>query len=249
MAGPRSSCMIERMIRQPMIFIVEDDPVIRSLVQGAFETEGFQARSAPDARAFWALLDQQEPDLVILDIMMPGEDGLSVCRKLQERSRVPVIITSARGEPLDRILGLEIGADDYLAKPFNDRELIARARAVLRRKDRDLKARTRQVFKFEEWTLETSTRRLSNASACDVELTSGEYDLLVLFLGRPQEVLSRDEITDALRGRRFDVYDRSIDVQVSRLRRKLNEQDRAVPLIRTIRNGGYMFAAEVRVSA
>lgn len=230
-----------------LVYVVEDDPVIRELVAAALVADGFRARTAENAAGFWALMAEAEPDLIVLDIMMPGEDGLSVCRKLQTRSRAPVIIASARGEAMDKVLGLEIGADDYLAKPFNDRELIARARAVLRRRVRQDDLPVRPAYQFLGWRLETATRRLLDGEDRNVELTSGEFELLLLFLKRNGAVLSRDEITDALRGRTYDVYDRSIDVQVSRLRRKLEAIDPAMTLIRTIRNGGYMFTAPVRV--
>lgn len=233
-----------------LIYVVEDDPVIRELVFDALIADGFRARTAEHAEAFWALMDDAEPDLIVLDIMMPGEDGLSVCRKLQTRSRAPVIIASARGEAMDKVLGLEIGADDYLSKPFNDRELIARIRALLRRRMKDDEAPLRPTYEFCGWRLETATRRLLDGASAEVDLTSGEFDLLLLFLKRNGAVLSRDEITDALRGRTYDVYDRSIDVQVSRLRRKLDGIEASTTtLIRTIRNGGYMFTAAVKVSS
>jgi len=232
----------------PLVYVVEDDPVIRELVAAALVADGFRTRTAEHAEGFWALLADAEPDLIVLDIMMPGEDGLSVCRKLQGLSRVPIIIASARGEAMDKVLGLEIGADDYLSKPFNDRELLARVRAVLRRRTRQDDLPIRPIFRFCEWRLETAARRLLDHQDRDVELTSGEFDLLLLFLKRSGAVLSRDEITDALRGRSYDVYDRSIDVQVSRLRKKLEPIDANMTLIRTIRNGGYMFTAPVQVS-
>lgn len=232
-----------------LVYVVEDDPVIRQLVAEALVANGFRVGTAEHAQDFWRLMNEAEPDLIILDIMMPGEDGLSVCRKLATRTRAAIIIASARGEAMDKVLGLEIGADDYLAKPFNDRELIARVRAQLRRRTRLEELSARPTYVFEGLRLETATRRLFDSEDRLIDLTSGEFDMLVLFLKRAGTVLSRDEITDALRGRSYDVYDRSIDVQVSRLRRKLDRPDAEVSLIRTIRNGGYTLATQVEVVA
>lgn len=226
----------------PVVYVVEDDAEIRGLVLSIFHREGFAAEGAPDAATFWDLYARAAPDLVVLDIMMPGEDGLSVCRKLRRHTDTPVIVASARGEALDRIIGLEIGADDYLAKPFHPRELVARARAVLRRGERALPPAGRLIFG--EWCLDTGSRELEGPDG-PLELTSGEYALLSALLSRPREVLSRDALMDALKGREADAYDRSIDIQISRLRRKLGDDPRRPRLIRTVRNGGYMLVVPV----
>lgn len=226
-----------------LVHLVEDDPDIRELVCALLEREGMGCEAFPDAAAFWRGWSARKPDLVILDIMMPGEDGLAVCRRLQGER--PVLIASARGEPLDRVIGLEVGADDYIAKPFEPRELVARVRALLRRSARaDRIAQPRRVI-FDGWTLDLASRALVARDGGPVELTAGEFDLLAAFVHRPQQVLSRDDLMDVLRGRQADAFDRSIDIQVSRLRRKLNDDPKEPRLIRTVRNAGYLFATEV----
>jgi len=233
------------MAQDALVYLVEDDPEIRRLVCDLLAREGLRCEAVADAVAFWTLFDRRSPDMVILDIMMPGEDGLSICRRLQDRSPVPVLIASARGEAVDRVLGLEIGADDYLAKPFEPRELVARVRALLRRRDRFASAGAARVRVFAGWRLDLATRALTAPSGDPVELTAGEFDLLAAFLARPRTVLSRDDLMDMLRGRAADVFDRSIDIQVSRLRRKLGDDPREPRLIRTVRNAGYLFTPEV----
>ncbi|MFN3352019.1 MAG: response regulator [Brevundimonas sp.] len=231
------------MMSAPLIRLVEDDPEIRALVGDLLNRSGLACETAPDATAFWRQQKTRPADLVILDIMMPGEDGLSVCRRLRADGDTPVLITSARGEPLDRVIGLEIGADDYLAKPFEPRELVARVRALLRRATAGDRRRARQ-YAFDGWRLDIGARSLTSPEGRPVDLTSGEFDLLFVFLQSPRRVLSRDDIMDALRGRAADVYDRSIDIQVSRLRRKLGDSPRTPRLIRTIRNAGYLFTIQ-----
>ncbi|WP_395945705.1 response regulator [Brevundimonas sp.] len=232
-----------------LIYLVEDDPEIRDLACALLAREGFDCRAFADAAGFWSAWTARRPDLVLLDIMMPGEDGLSVCRRIQGER--PVLIASARGEPLDRVVGLEVGADDYIAKPFEPRELVARVRALLRRRDRaDPRVRLQPVARhliFDGWRLDLAARALTDAEGRGVELTAGEFDLLAAFVRRPQQVLSRDAIMDVLKGRQAEVFDRSIDIQVSRLRRKLGDHPREPRLIRTVRNAGYLFAADVEV--
>jgi two-component system OmpR family response regulator len=229
----------------PLVYIAEDDPEIRALMVGLFRAEGWRAEAAPDARAFWSLVEDQRPDLALLDVMMPGEDGLALCRRLQAAYGCPVIIASARGEAMDRIIGLEVGADAYLAKPFHPRELIAQAKAVLRARQGGSARAVRPVFRFEGWRLDVGARDLTDPAGQAVILTAGEHDLLMALLERPRQVLSRDLIMDVLRGRSADPYDRSIDIQISRLRRKLGDDPAAPRLVKTVRNGGYLFAAEV----
>ena len=239
------------MADRALIYLVEDDPEIRQLVCALLAREALECEAAADAKAFWALYETRRPDLIILDLMMPGEDGLSVCRKLQGLGDTPVLIASARGEPMDRVIGLEVGADDYIGKPFEPRELVARVRALLRRRERSQRAGPGAEVRhmaFAGWSLDLAARALETDNGIAVELTAGEFDLLAAFVRRPHQVLSRDDIMDVLKGRQADVFDRSIDIQVSRLRRKLNDDPRQPVLIRTVRNAGYLFTAEVTAS-
>jgi len=235
-----------------LIYLVEDDPEIRELVCALLAREGLTCVAFPEAAAFWRAWADHRPDLVILDLMMPGEDGLSICRRIQ--GAVPVLIASARGEPMDRVVGLEVGADDYVAKPFEPRELVARIKALLRRRDRAEPSQmpaqipARRVV-FDGWRLDLASRALTDAEGRAVELTGGEFDLLAAFVKRPQQILSRDDIMDVLKGRQADVFDRSIDIQVSRLRRKLGDDPREPRLIRTVRNAGYLFTADVEAAS
>lgn len=226
-----------------LIHLVEDDPEIRDLVCALLSREGLDCQAFAGAEVFWRAWRRRRPDLVILDVMLPGEDGLSICRRIQGER--PVLIASARGEPMDRVIGLEIGADDYIGKPFEPRELVARIRALLRRNGRAEAAPAPRKVMFEGWTLDLGSRALTRSDAMAVELTAGEFDLLAAFINRPKSVLSRDEIMDVLKGRQADVFDRSIDIQVSRLRRKLGDRPETPRLIRTVRNAGYLFAADV----
>lgn len=235
--------------RTTFVAVVEDDPEIRTLVCGLLTREGFEAAPCGDAADLERLLSRRRVDLVVLDLMLPGEDGLSVCRRLAVRSPAPpVLMVTAKGEDFDRILGLELGADDYLPKPFNPRELVARVRAILRRTreaHRPANGSPREVLRFAGWRLDTGARALSDPEGRAVELTSGEFDLLMVFLNHPQRVLNRDQLLDWTRGRSAAPYDRAIDVQLSRLRRKLGDDPRRPSMIRTVRGGGYLFAPTV----
>ena len=230
------------MTRQ-MIHIVEDDPEIRDLIKALLTREGLACETFRDAGQFWPAWERRRPDLVVLDLMMPGEDGLSICRRIQ--GRTPVLIASARGEPMDRVIGLEVGADDYIAKPFEPRELIARIKALLRRQARAGAPPAARRLSFRGWTIDLAARALITPEASAVELTAGEFDLLAALVRRPHQVMSRDNIMDVLKGRQADAFDRSIDIQMSRLRRKLGDDPRSPTLIRTVRNVGYLFAADV----
>ena len=233
---------------QPLVYLAEDDPEIRHLTSAALAREGFRVETAECGVALWALLDAAEPDVLVLDIMMPGEDGLSICRRWPQRSRAPVILASARNEDLDRIIGLEIGADDYVPKPYNPRELAARIRALLRRASPrgDAAAINSGAFLFDGWRLDLGSRGLTDPTGDRVEITPAEFDVLTTLLGAAQRVVSRDQLMDALHGRAADAFDRSIDLHVSRLRKKLRDDPREPRFIRTVRNGGYMFSAPAR---
>jgi len=232
----------------PHVLVVDDDTEIRDLLGRFLERQHYRvtgARDAAEARRLWPTMNFQ---IVVLDLMLPGEGGLDFARWLRAESDVPVIMLTALGDENDRIVGLELGADDYMTKPFNPRELLARMRAVMRRaQDRgpqyDGGSKT---LHFAGWTLEAARRRLLNPDGVEVALTGGEYDLLVALLDRANKVVTRDMLLDLLRGRQAGPFDRAIDVAISRLRRKLDDDGRHAQLIKTVRGGGYVLAAEVR---
>ncbi|MBY6265629.1 response regulator [Azospirillum sp. 412522] len=240
------------MDRTPHLLVVDDDREIRSLVAQFLTKHGFRVTGVKDGAEMMRTLDGARVDLIVLDLMLPGEDGLSLCRRLRaapQTAQTPVIMLTAMGEETDRIVGLEMGADDYLAKPFSPRELLARIKAVLRRVAAPpvagAPAAAGTVLRFEGWSLDLTRRELRSADGVLVQLSAGEYDLLVAFAEHPQRVLTRDQLLDLARGRSAVPFDRSIDVQVSRLRRKI-EPDPADPtLIKTVRGGGYLFTASV----
>lgn len=228
--------------------LVVDDEGIRELLQRYLADHGFRVLAAGDGAGMRRLLEAEPVDLVILDIMLPGEDGLSLCRRLRAESTRPVIMLTARHECVDRVVGLEIGADDYVTKPFDPRELVARIRAVLRRGTLAPASAPRGDtghYWFEGWRLDPAGRSLRDPHGRAVGLSPGEFDLLLAFVESPRRVLDRDHLLDRTRGRSFTPFDRSIDVQVSRLRRKLDLADGTAPLIRTVRGAGYVFAARV----
>lgn len=238
-----------RMQGAPHILVVDDHREIRDLVSRALAKEGFRVATAADGRAMRKVLADSRIDLVLLDLMLPGEDGLSLCRALRTESNIPVIMLTAKGEEVDRVIGLEMGADDYLPKPFGSRELIARIRAVLRRSQepvaRASTERRAKRYRFDRWALDTGARELLREDGVTVPLSTGEYDLLIALIERPQRVLSRDQLLDLARGRTAAGIDRSVDTQVSRLRKKL-EVDPADPkIIKTVWGGGYMFTPTV----
>jgi two-component system OmpR family response regulator len=232
----------------PHILVVDDDREIRDLLARFLERHRFRvtaARDARDARRAWPANHFQ---LVVLDLMLPGEGGLELTRWMRAQSDVPIVMLTAMGEETDRIIGLELGADDYVPKPFNPRELLARIRAVLRRtaerSERTLENQS-APWHFAGWTLEPTRRRLLNPEQVEVPLTGGEYDLLVALVERANRVLTRDMLLDLLRGRQAGPFDRAIDVAISRLRRKLEDDGRQSQLIKTVRGGGYVLAADV----
>ena len=233
----------------PHILIVDDHREIRELVSRALTKEGFRVSAAPDGRAMHKLLADGRIDLILLDLMLPGEDGLSLCRSLRAGSSIPIIMLTAKGDELDRVIGLEMGADDSLAKPFGSRELIARIRAVLRRSQETVSASQPgplpRHYGFDRWRLDTGRRELLRDDGVAISLSTGEYDLLIAFVERPQRVLSRDQLLDLARGRAANALDRSIDTQVSRLRRKLELDPSEPKIIKTVWGGGYMFTPAV----
>jgi two-component system OmpR family response regulator len=233
----------------PHILIVDDHPELRDLVSRMLTKEGFRVSTARDGRAMRQVLADRRIDLILLDLMLPGEDGLSLCRTLRAESNIAIIMLTAKGDELDRVIGLEMGADDYLPKPFGSRELVARIRAVLRRgRDNPASARTGprpKQYQFDRWQLNTASRELIGDDGTALSLSTGEYDLLIAFVERPQRVLSRDQLLDLARGRAANALDRSIDTQVSRLRRKLEQDPTDPKIIKTVWGGGYIFTPAV----
>lgn len=232
------------------VLIVDDDPEIRSLLARYLGGQGFRVSAASNRAECESRLSTSEPDLVVLDVMLPDGSGLDICRGLQERRpRTPVILLTALKEDVDRIVGLEIGADDYLGKPFNPRELVARIKAVLRRAGHEEQAAPEtRTYSFAEFEVDPQLRRVMRRDGVEVHLTGAEFDLLNAFLERPGRLLSRDQLLDLTQGRSRDPLDRSIDVLMSRLRRKLGESD-ADPIFKTVRNGGYQLTVPVRTQA
>ena len=232
------------------LLLVDDEASIREPLADYLREQGFAVTACADAGAARAAVASSRPDLVICDIMMPGEDGLSLTRHLRETERLPIILLTARAEETERIVGLEIGADDYVVKPFSPRELVARIKAVLRRasdaaEPRAALANDGEVYAFGDWQLVDAERALHRAGQV-VELSAGEHQLLIALLRHPRQVMSRDRLLDLVRGRDAELFDRSIDNLISRLRRKLEDDSRDPLWIRTVWGGGYSFAGEVR---
>ena len=247
------------MSQQDHILIVDDDRDIRGLLADYLEKQGLRCTTAADGREMKTALEQHRIDLIVLDIMMPGEDGLTLCRNLRAAggppANTPILMLTARGDDMDRILGLEMGADDYLTKPFVPRELYARIRAVLRRTralppnlDAAPLAHARELH-FAQWRLDTINRHLIDATGIAVALSGAEYRMLSIFLSHPQKVLSRDQLMELTQGREAELFDRSIDLQISRLRQRLGDNAREPTIIKTIRNEGYVLAVEVSTVA
>jgi two-component system OmpR family response regulator len=229
------------------ILLVDDEPALREPLADYLVRQGFAVTHAGTAAEARSRLVETGFDLVLLDIMMPGEDGLSLCRHLVEARQIPVIFITAKGEATDRIVGLEIGADDYVVKPFDPRELVARIRSVLRRAGRQpSEAGENVVFEFEGWRLDPLKRRLTDPEGALVAISSAEFRLLMAFLEHPRQVLDRDRLLDMVQGREAHLFDRAVDNQISRLRRKVEVDSRNPTLIQTVWGGGYMLAAEVR---
>jgi len=231
------------------IAVVEDDPEISRMMISYMTENGFEVAAARSGRDLDRVMSSGgKIDCVILDVGLPGEDGLSICRRLRGKSSVPIIMVTGRGTDTDRIVGLELGADDYLPKPFNPRELLARVRAVMRRSGAQAEqAATEmpQTLMFEGWRLDMARRQLSGPDGTPRSLTSGEFNILSIFCQHPRKVLSRDDLLDLLHGRAAAVFDRSIDVQISRLRRKIETNLKDPTFIKTVRYGGYFFTPQV----
>jgi len=240
------------MNKQDHVLIVDDDIEIRNLLRTYLERHDYRVSTAANGREMRAVMEQSRPDLIILDLMLPGEDGLVLCRNLRVGSNVPIIMLTAHGEEMDRIVGLEMGADDYVPKPFSPRELLARIKSVLRRA-RSLPGDMRQsetgFYRFAGWTLDTATRNLTSPTSVVVPLSGTEYRLLSIFLAHPNRVLTRDQLVDLTQSRDADPFDRAIDVQVSRLRHRLEDDAREPAIIKTVRGQGYVLAAEVTGAA
>ena len=232
----------------PHILVVDDQREICDLVQDYLSNEGYRVSIACDGAAMRRVMAQSAVDLVILDLMLPGEDGLTLARALRDLSDVGIIILTGRGDTVDRIIGLEMGADDYLPKPFHPRELLARVKSVLRRvsgrtPENALAARSRA--RFAGWDLDLTSRELRSPSGEEVRLTTGEFDLLAAFVNNANQVLTRDRLLDLARNREAGPFDRTIDVQVGRLRRKLESDPQKPTLIKTVRGSGYIFTPPI----
>lgn len=236
----------ETLDARPTVLVVDDDGALRQQISDYLSANGCDVTAVADAVLMDAALSRQSFDIVVLDVMMPGEDGLSVCRRLSATGSPAILMMSALGDDVDRIIGLEVGADDYLAKPCNPRELLARVRALYRRREggRGSSGRLRGGYRFAGYVLDSTNHRLRDPNGVTVMLTRGEYALLSAFLERPGEVLSRDELLEQTHSDDPDTFDRAIDVQISRLRRKLADSQ-AQELIRTVRGAGYKFGAAV----
>jgi two-component system, OmpR family, response regulator len=230
------------------ILVVDDDREIRSLLTEYLQKQGYRVTAVADGKGLRAAVDTSRPDAIVLDLMLPGEDGLTLCRDLRARSDVPIIMLTARGDETDRIVGLELGADDYVAKPFNPRELVARIKSVLRRArslPENLQAEEVASFRFAGWMLDVATRNLTSPKGVVVALSGTDFRLLRIFLDHPNRVLTRDQLIDLMLARDAGPYDRAIDVQVSRLRQRLGEDAKEPAIIKTVRGQGYVFATHV----
>ena len=229
------------------LLVVDDDREIRTLLAGYLDANGYRTQAVADGAEMWEALTAGHYDLLVLDLNLPGEDGLTLCRTLRSRSTLPVIMLTARDTPVDRIVGLEMGADDYLAKPFEPRELLARIRSVLRRAQpppATIGTEERRL-RFGLWVLDVPARHLINADGLVVALSGAEYRLLRVFVEHRGQILTRDRLLDLTRGREIDAFDRSIDLQVSRLRQKLRDDARSPRIIKTVRSEGYVFTPSI----
>ena len=234
------------MAKGKQILIVDDDQEIRELLQEYLVRAGFDVLVAANGTDMYQHLQNEYPDLIILDIMMPGDDGFQLCQQVRRNSQIPIIMLTAASDEADRVIGLELGADDYIAKPFSPRELLARIKALLRRAEfRQPEKEGGRRIRFAEWTLDTLSQHLTHEDGSKLDLTGSDFILLSLFLQNPGQALDRDSISDATRGRETLPMERGIDVQISRLRQKLGDTGKNSRIIKTIRGSGYMLIAEV----
>jgi len=249
MANKPNPVPLHTMAERPHILIVDDDREIRRLLGEYLEKNGFRTSGAADGKEMQRVLGHSLIDLIVLDVMLPGDDGLKLCRDLRATSQVPIIMLTARGEDVDRILGFELGADDYLPKPFNPRELLSRIKAVLRRAahaPRDPSPAIVRGYQFADWRLDTTSRTLTHTNGTSVSLSGAEYRLLVILLAHSTRVLSRMQLMELVRGRELDPFDRSIDVRISRLRQILGDDARAPQIIKTVYGEGYVIGVPVK---
>ncbi|MBF0423385.1 MAG: response regulator [Magnetococcales bacterium] len=234
------------------VLVVEDNHDIRELITRYLKERGIDVTGVADGRAMHAVLERQAIDLIVLDVMLPGEDGLILCRKLRQQSRIPIIMLTSLDSSADRVVGLEMGADDYVVKPFDPRELLARIKAVLRRcadqGESGIRPGKHTLVHFRGWTLHLARRELVAADGLVEPLSAGEFDLLLAFVHHPRQVLSRDRLLDLAHGKTAELFDRSIDTQVMRLRRKIEANPKEPQLIKTVWGGGYMFTPEVTLT-
>ena len=238
-------------MKKSHILIVDDDSEIRDLLAEYLAKYQFRVSTAKNGDEMKKVLAQGQIDLILLDVMLPGTSGINLCKEVRRESDIPIIMLTANDDETDRIVGLEVGADDYQTKPYNPRELLARINAVLRRYHKSIVTRTDKgekilIYNFGGWKLDTATRQVTSPDNEQVNLSSGEYDLLLIFLERPQRVLSRNQLLNLTHNRDAEPFDRSIDVQISRLRQKLEEDHKNPTMIKTIRGGGYMLSLPVK---
>lgn len=235
---------------QAHILVVDDDPKIRLLLRRCLEPEGYRVSEAHDGKSVFSVLNASQIDLITLDLTLATEDGLEIARRIRSVAAVPIIMITGKGDTIDRIVGLELGADDYISKPFHIREVLARVRSVLRRSQegslsRHEQSRSSKVFRFANWVLDYDKRELRSTAGTLCQLTTAEFELLAILVQRPNRVLSRDTLLDLLKGQDWAAYDRIIDTQVARLRKKIEVNPEAPELIKTVRGVGYSFTADV----
>jgi DNA-binding response OmpR family regulator len=237
-------------VSQAHILVVDDDPKVRLLLRKCLEPEGYRVSEAHDAQSVFSVLNAGDVDLITLDLTLASEDGLDIARRIRSVAAVPIIMITGKGDTIDRIVGLELGADDYISKPFHIREVLARVRSVLRRSQegslsRHPRNRANKVFRFANWVLDCDKRELRSTAGTLSQLTTAEFDLLAILVQRPNRVLSRDTLLDLLKGQDWAAYDRIIDTQIARLRKKIEVNPEAPELIKTVRGIGYSFTADV----
>lgn len=243
--------MITAMTEVPIpqhILVVDDDRDIRTLLSEYLQKNGYRASAVAEGKAMRRVLEQTRVDLIVLDLMLPGDDGLKLCREIRARSQVPILMLTALGEEVDRVVGLEVGADDYLLKPFSPRELVGRIKAILRRTvhmPRDPDAESVRGYRFADWRLDNTSRMLTYKSGEQIALSGAEFRLLSVLLAHPSRVLSRTQLMDLLRGRDHDPFDRSVDVRISRLRQTLKDDARSPRIIKTVYGEGYVIGVPV----